>query len=148
MSRLADFFKDGGTRLGVFYPSNHLVAVFPNREAADLAQRELVKAGVREAEAISASGDEVIEFAANQALDDGIMGFFMNKLSRSIGTETAYADNDLAAAKTGAAFVAVHCPTDERKAAAWTSLELLHPISARYYSFGGIEHLAGDTQRG
>ena len=148
MSRLAAFFKDGGTRLGVFYPSHYLLAVFPNLEASDVAKRDLVKAGVTDAEVISASGEEVVEFAANQVLDDGITGFFMSKLSRAIGTETAYADNDLAAAKSGAAFIAVHCPTDELKTKAWNSLEPQHPISARYYSFGGIEHLAGDTQRG
>jgi hypothetical protein len=69
----------------------------------------------------------------------------MTELSRRIGTEAAYADQDLAAAKAGAAFVAVHCPTQKIKAEAWKSLETRHPLVARYYSFGGIEHMAGDA---
>ena len=69
----------------------------------------------------------------------------MRWLSRLLGTEEAYADKDLAAAKNGAAFIAVHCPTEKAKTAAWKLLEPRQPIVARYYSFGGIEHLAGET---
>jgi hypothetical protein len=57
------------------------------------------------------------------------------------GTEVSYADNDLAA-KQGAAFVAAHFPTEKVKTEAWKCQALL---VARYYSFGGIEQLAGKT---
>jgi hypothetical protein len=65
----------------------------------------------------------------------------MAELSRAIGAGADYSDQDLVAARNGAALVAVHCPTDEIKAAAWKLLEPTHPLAARYYSSGGIEHL-------
>ncbi len=144
MSRLTSFFSDKETRLGVFYPTNHLLAVFPSREDADTAKRELQKTGVRDEEIISATGDEVVRFATTIAVDDGIWGLVMNKISRAIGTEAAYSEEDFDAAQHGAAFVCVHCPTETLKESAWKSLELQHPMAARYYGFGGIEHLAGD----
>jgi hypothetical protein len=61
------------------------------------------------------------------------------------GTEAAYADRDLAAAKKGAAFLAVHCPNQKIKTDVWRLLEMIHPLVARYYQFGGIEHLAGES---
>jgi len=33
----------------------------------------------------------------------------------------------------------------EEKVAAWKCLEPTHPMVARYYSLGGIEHLAGEA---
>jgi len=69
----------------------------------------------------------------------------MTQLSRAIGAGAAYADHDLAAATEGAAFVAVHCPTEKLKAEAWRSLEIRHPVVARYYALAGIEDLAGES---
>ena len=69
----------------------------------------------------------------------------MTELSRVFGTEALYADKDLAAAKKGAAFLAVYCPTEEVKSEAWKFLEPTHPLVARYYSSGGIEHFVGEN---
>lgn len=145
MDRLSTFFEGGETRLGVFYPTHHLVALFPNLQAADTAKRELQKAGLLDEEVISASGSEVMQFAKKQAVDAGLWGFFMSNLSRAIGTEAAYSDDDLAAARSGAGFIFVHCPTIPFKDTAWKSLAMQYPVSARYYGFGGIEHLAGEN---
>lgn len=144
MTRISSFFKNGDTQVGVFYPTHYLLALFPNLADADTAKRQIQKAGFADNEVISASGDEVVSFAASHSVDDGIWGVFMRQVSRAIGTEAVYSDADLAAAQNGAALVAVHCATEIRKETAWNSLETQHPISARYYSAGGIEHLAGD----
>src|ERR1700722_422707 len=88
---------------------------------------------------------EVVPFAQDHWLQDGLWGFLMRWLSRLLGTEEAYVDKDLAAAKNGAAFIAVHCPTEKIKTRAWRLLETNHPLVARYYRFGGIEHLAGEN---
>jgi len=69
----------------------------------------------------------------------------MTELSRIFATEAVYADKDLAAARKGAAFLAVHCPDEENKNMAWKVLEPRHPLVARYYSLGGIEHLTGES---
>jgi hypothetical protein len=145
MSRLSTFFKDSDTQFGVFYPKHYLLAVFPNLADADGAKRELNRSGRAEEDVISASGAEVVEFAEEHLLKDGLWGRLMTEMSRAFGAEATYADSDLAAAKSGAAFVAVHCPTDTVKTEAWKSLGARHPLVARYYSFGGIEHLAGEN---
>jgi hypothetical protein len=143
MSRLSTFFKDADTEFGVFYPKHYLLAVFPNFADADCAKGKLSSAGCLDEDVISVPGEEVVSFAEDHLLKDGLWGVMMTELSRTFGTEAVYADNDLAAAKKGAAFVAVHCLTDEAKSEAWKILEPTHPLVARYYSFGGIEHFAG-----
>ena len=145
MSRLLTFFKAADTEFGVFYPNHCLLAVFPTLADADAARRELNHAGLADQDVIAASGEEVVQFAADHVLQDGLWGALMTQLSRSIGTEADYADHDLAAAKEGAAFIAVHCPTEKLKTEAWRSLEPMHPVVARYYSLAGIEHLAGES---
>lgn len=145
MSRLATFFKNKDIEFGVFYPKHCILAAYENLADADRAKEQLMHAGLADEDVISASGKEVVDFADEHYLKDGLWGMLMTQLSRIIGTEAVYADKDLAAAKKGAAFVAVHCPNDEAKTAAWKSIEPTHPLVARYYSFSGIEHLAGET---
>ncbi len=145
MTRLTTFFKDADTQFGVFFPKHYLLAIFPNLADADRAKGELKHAGRADEDVISVSGEEVVHFAEDHVLHDGVWGVLMTRLSRIFGTEASYADDDLAAAKKGRAFVAVHCPTEEVKTDMWRLLEPSHPTVARYYHFGGIEHLAGEN---
>jgi hypothetical protein len=145
MSRLSTFFEGADVEFGVFYPKHCLLAVFENLAEADRAKEGLTRAGFAREDVLSVSGEDVVRFAEDHLLKDGLWGVMMTELSRMFGTEALYADKDLAAAKKGAAFLAVHCPTDEIKIKAWKALESRDPIVARYYSFGGIEHLAGET---
>jgi hypothetical protein len=103
ISRLSTFFKNGDTQLGVFYPKHYLLAIFPNLAEADLAKEELNHAGRVEEDVISVSGEEVVHFAEDHLLKDGLSGVLMTKLSRMFGTEALYAEKDLEAAKKGAA---------------------------------------------
>jgi hypothetical protein len=145
MSRLATFFKDKDIEFGVFYPKHFILAAFENLADADRAKEELARAGLVDKDVISVSGEEVVHFAEDHLIKDGLWGALMTELSRTFGTEALYADKDLAAAKKGAAFVAVHCPTETAKTEAWKALERAHPLVARYYSFDGIEHLTGEN---
>jgi hypothetical protein len=148
-SRLSIFFKGADTECGVFYPKHHLLAIFPNLVEADRAKGELNHAGFANEDVISASGEEVIHFAEDHLVKDGLWGVLMTEVSRRFGTEASYAHDDLAAAKKGAAFVAVHCPTEKLKMKAWKVLEPRNPLVARYYAFGGIfdgiDHLTGEN---
>ncbi len=144
MSRLTTFFHDADTKLGIFYPKHYLLSAYSTFEDAEHARKDLKSAGLRDDDVISVPGEEVVRFAEEHLLKDGLWGVLMTELSRAIGTEAAYADKDLAAAKKGAAFVAVHCRTEDAKRAVWKVLEPTHPLTARYYSAAGIEHLAGD----
>ena len=145
MSRLSTFFKDADTEFGVFYPKHYLLAVYPNFADADCAKAKLNCSGRPDEDVICVPGEGVVRFAEDHLLKDGLWGMMMTELSRVFGTEALYADKDLAAAKKGAAFVAVHCLTDDAKSEAWKILEPTHPLVARYYSFGGIEHFAGEN---
>jgi hypothetical protein len=144
MSRLTTFFHDADTEFAVFYPRGYLLAVFPNLPDADRAMQEFHDAGREDDEMISVSGAEALEFAEDHLINGGLWGALMTQLSRVIGTEAAYADDDLAAARRGAAFLAIHCPTDRLKHEAWALLKASHPLAARHYSAGGIESLPGN----
>jgi hypothetical protein len=144
-SRLSTFFKDADTEFGVFYPKHYLLAIFSNLADADSVREELNYAGRVDEDVISVSGEEVVHFAEDHLVQDGLWGVLMTELSRMFGTEALYAEKDLAAAKNGAAFVAVHCPTERIKTEAWKLLEPRRPLAARYYSLGAIEHLAGEN---
>ena len=145
MNRLSTFFKGADTHFGVFYPRHYLLASFPNRAEADRATEKLRFAGCGDEDVISVSGEEVVHFAEDHCLKDGLWGALMTQLSRMFGTEAVYADNDLAMAKKGAAFIAVHCPTEQIKTDVWRLIETIHPLVARYYQFGGIEHFVGEN---
>jgi hypothetical protein len=144
ISRLSTFFHAADTQFGIFYPKHHLLAVFPNLQDAYQAKKALLDSGEPKEDSIAVAGEEVLAFAQEYLWKEGLWGVFMTELSRAIGTEAVYADKDLEMARQGAAFLAVHCPTEDAKTAAWKSLEPACPVAARYYSLGGIEHLAGD----
>ncbi|HTM11897.1 MAG TPA: hypothetical protein VL127_03245 [Bryobacteraceae bacterium] len=141
MSLLTGFFKESDTQLGVFYPKHYLIAVFRDSRAAQKAVQDLWTAGFAQDEAIAVAGQEFVDLAKEET---GPGNFVMQALSRFFATEQKTHDADLERAQHGAGFVAVHCPAEESKQQAWTMLQPLGPLAARYYSAAGIEHLAGD----
>jgi hypothetical protein len=143
MNKLADFFGASVERLGTFYPTHCLVAVFRNPAQAESALHKLLDEGFAASDVIAADGKAVLEFDQGEK---NLASFIMQAVSRFFSTEQVFADHDLADARHGAGFLAVRCPTDQLKNAAWRVLELERPLDARYYSRLGIEHLAGDVQ--
>jgi hypothetical protein len=145
MNNLAVFFKGSDTRLGVFYPDHALIAIFPNIERAQRARGKLRGAGFSNDEALVASGEDLVDLVHEEAARNGVLGYLMKALSRFLHTEAIYTDHDLKHAKQGAALLAVRCPDERTKKSAWGLIAPTDPLAARYYSFGGIEHLAGET---
>jgi hypothetical protein len=143
MNKLEDYFKKSGTKLGVFYPTHHLIAVFQTPVGAESALSKLLNGGFAPSDVIAADGKAVLE--ADEAETD-LAGFVMRAISRFFATEQVFADHDLEDARRGAGFLAVRCPTDELKNTAWSIIEPEGPLDARYYSALGIEHLAGDFE--
>lgn len=141
MNRLVEYFGTSVERLGSFYPTHCLVAVFRNPAGAELVLQKLISAGFAPSDAIAAGGKDVLEFDADEA---NLGQLIMQGISRFIGTEQLFADKDLEDARQGAGFLAVRCPTDDLKKAAWSVIEPEAPLDARYYAHFGIEHLAGD----
>ena len=72
MSRLLTFFKDADTEFGVFYPIHYILAVFPNFADAEAARQAILQGGRAEQDVISASGEEVVQFAQDHLLQDGL----------------------------------------------------------------------------
>jgi hypothetical protein len=143
MSVLANFFKGSDTRMGVFYPCHYLVAVFRDPAVASHTAQKLWNAGFERDDAIAVDGQDVIELDKEEK---GLGAFVMQAVSRFLATEQKYTDHDLELAEKGAGFLAVYCPTDDRKHAAWRIVKGEDPFDARYYASGAVEHLAGDPK--
>ena len=141
MNKLVEYFGASVERLGAFYPTHCLVAVFRDQAGAEFALQKLLSAGFAPADAIAADGKAVLEFDKDE---EDLARFVMQAISRFFATEQVFADQDLEDARHGAGIVAVRCPTDDLKNTAWSVIEPEGPLDARYYSRLGIEHLAGD----
>ena len=141
------FFHGSDTQFGIFYPKNYLVAIFPGLAEVILAQRTLRDAGFAEDEVLAVAGDDVVHYAREHLQKEGLakllMSEVMGEVSRLIGTEAIYADQDLEMANQGWAFLAAYAPTERKKREAWALIEPLDPFVARHYSIGGIEVLRG-----
>ena len=144
MSRLAGFFQGSDTRMGVFYPKHYLLAVFPSLSEAQEAARRLILAGRPSQDVIAVPGEDVIDLVEEHHKKDGLWGLLMTEVSRLMDTEAVYTDHDVKIAKTGAAFLAVRCPSEAAKFRIWSKIESAHPLVARYYGSAGIEHLVGE----
>ncbi len=140
MSKLATFFKETHTALGIFYPLHCLVAVFPTVDAAQQVRAKLRNARFAEDEAIAVEGQD---FIALQKEETGLGNSLMQELSRFLAAEQISTDHNLEFAEQGAAFVLVHCPTEKTKQEAWDVIRPAAPLAAHYYSRGSVDHLAG-----
>jgi len=146
MSRLANFFHGSETQFGIFYPKGYLVAVFPDLPAAENAEKQVRNSGVPQSEVIAVSGQDVVDWSEENLVKKGLWATMMRELSRLFATEEIYNRNDLEHAKRGAAFLAVHCPTDAEKLSAWNLIKNSSvPLAARHYSLMGVDHLLGEN---
>jgi hypothetical protein len=117
MNNLVDYFGTSVERLGAFYPTHHLSAVFRNPKGAELSLHKLLSAGFAPSDVIAADGKAVLEFDKEEM---DLARFVMQAISRFFATEQVFADHDLEDARKGAGFLAVRCSTDEQKNIAWS----------------------------
>jgi hypothetical protein len=146
MSKLAQFFKGSDSHFGIFEPRNHIIALYPDLQSAENAEKLVHYGGVTADDAISVPGEDVVRFAEEHVLRHGLWGVMMKKISDFFATEEVYAERDLEMARQGAGFVAVHCPTDAIKRSVWRTLQPTGPLVARFYGVGGVEHLVGENE--
>jgi hypothetical protein len=142
-SKLEEFFRGSDTQFGIFYPKNYLVAIFDSFSIASEAQRTLMAARFTAAEVLAVPGQDIVQHAQENFEKKGLWGAMMAEVSRAIGTEASFADQDLEKAREGAAFLVVHAPTEDKKQAAWQSIAPLRPSVTKHFSNGGIEFLGG-----
>ena len=145
MSRLATFFQGADTHLGLFYPTHYMIAIFADLKQAATAEQKLHDAGFSSNEVITVPGEDLRALVQEEEVHGGLFGYLMKEFSRFLHTEAAYTDLDLAEARDGAAVLAAHCISEESKDLARIAIMPEHPLAARYYSAGSIEHLAGEA---
>jgi hypothetical protein len=138
---LAAFFAESVTSLGVFYPTNYILCIFPSFEAAKEAHRTLKEAGFGSDEIHAADGAELLAFVDRLRSECGITGEFMTRFSRALGTEATFVDNDVRWAEAGAGFVAILCRTEPESEHITQLVTQLHPIEMQWYLPGGIRSL-------
>lgn len=135
-----EFFKEGDHSFGMFYPRHYILAGFANLEQAQAAEGALLLDGFPEDEVRSASGQFVVDELESME-DASFLDRLKMQISRAVGTEAGYIDDDLELARRGGAFLFVYAPTDEDCRRAVAVLELQHPVFARRYLTMAIERL-------
>lgn len=141
---LTHFFKGSDTKFGIFYPTDYLVAVFPDMASAHNAARALGFHGFLDEDVITVPGTEVIRFADEHLKHTSLWGGLMQQLSRMFATEEVYVDRDIKLAEQGCPFMAVYCPDERQRLEAWKQIEPFGPIRARHYALDGVQHFKGE----
>jgi hypothetical protein len=135
-----DFFKEGDTSLGTFYPRHYIVAGYRTLSDAEAAEAEFRKAGTPPEEVRAATG----EFVTGQ-LEPRRGANWLERMEQRLvefaGTESAYVQEDAELARSGGAFLFVYAPDDERANQAKRVLAQTHPAFARRYLDVAIEHI-------
>jgi hypothetical protein len=142
-SSLGEFFKGAEAKFGIFYPTGYLMAAFSCLTTAQRVVRMLEFSGFS-GEAVAVPGEELVRLEAEEQNKGGLWSLLMQELSRLIATEEVYNDHDLLLANSGASFVVVYCPTQERRHRAWELIKPFDPMVARHYALDGIEHFKGE----
>jgi len=140
-SRLWAFFSVSDASFGVFYPRQHIMAVFPSFDLAKQAEITLQQAGFREDEVLAIRGQELLTFLDELRDYEGLWGALMSRLSRIFGTEEVFVDHDIRRARGGAGFLAVYCPDDAAADRIQAMLQPLGPLTMQRYLAGGIQSM-------
>jgi hypothetical protein len=141
MSELAGLFQEQETRLGVFYPTGYVVAVFRSLGEAKSAHEVLCRAGFPRDEARAVPGSDVLDYFEELSAQTGIWGLLMTEFSRAIDTEASFQDKDIKAAKRGAGFLVIHSETEERAERIHGILAGCGPLAMQWYGPGAVHSL-------
>jgi hypothetical protein len=141
MSELGTLFKTPDTSLGVFYQTNYVIATFRSLEVAASANEALRRMGFTEDESRAVPGSDLLDYFDEIHEHSGVWGILMTELSRLIGTEAAFEDNDTRLARRGAGFVAVHGSTEAQAERIRKIVKPFDPIAMQWYWPGAIRSL-------
>ena len=141
MSELTKLFPERETRLGIFYPTDYIVAVFKSFNDAKSAHDALRHAGFADDETRAVPGSDVLDYFDELSQETGVWGWLMTELSRVIDTEAHFLDADIRAAKRGAGFLVVHCLTEPDSARIRELVAPSRPIAMQWYTAGAVQSL-------
>jgi hypothetical protein len=135
-----DFFKQTDRSFGMFYPRNYIVAGFDTEEHARTTEQQFLDAGFAREDVRSAAGWFVVN-DVEQDREPGWIDQVGAQISRLLGTEAGYIEDDLKLARRGGAFLFVYAPDDATTHQATHLLERAHPVFARRYLPFAIQRL-------
>lgn len=135
-----DFFKEGGTSLGTFYPTHYIVAGYHNLADAKAAAAACQEDGFSDEDVRVFDGRYAIEqLEAREGAN------WLQKIEQQLvefaGTEQGYVREDAELARSGGAFLFVYAPDDESLARARRVLARHGPAYARRYLNIAIEEI-------
>ncbi|MGH8214470.1 MAG: hypothetical protein ACREPZ_02060 [Rhodanobacteraceae bacterium] len=138
MADQKQFFKEGDTSLGTFYPTHYIVAGYHNLADAKAAAAACKKEGFGGDDVQVYDGKFVIEqMEAREGAN------WLKKLEQQLvefaGTETGYVREDAEFARSGGAFLFVYAPDDEALGRARRVFAQIGPAYARRYLKIAIE---------
>ncbi len=111
--------------LSIFYPTRHVVAVFPSVEATRGGLQVRYHAGFRLWERIVVPGEEAEKFLEELRADGSLWTGLMTEVSRLPLTEAAVVDRYAQLAHSGAGFLVAYAPGEDE---ATNIAQLLHPL--------------------
>lgn len=135
-----DFFKEGDTSYGVFYPEHYTVAAFADRQGADSAAEAARTAGFA-AEDVRAVDGQFMVNELETDHDKSWMDKVKTRIADAVGTETRFIELDVEHARRGAAFLFIYTPDDTDGEKAEALLRSSNALYARRYLPMAIERL-------
>lgn len=138
MTDRPEFFKEGDTSLGTFYPTHYIVAGYHNLADAEAAAMACRKNGFAGDDVRALEGDLVMEqMEAREGAN--WLERMEQQLAKFAGTETGYVHEDADLARSGGAFLFVYAPGDEHVDKARRVFAQHGPAYARRYLKIAIE---------
>jgi hypothetical protein len=141
MAILTSFFKGSDSTLGVFYPTDYIIAVLPTFASAQAASHALRQSGLGEDEVLAIPSSEVLKYFEEFRAHSGVWAGVMSMLSRAFGTEQVFADDDVQSAQAGRGFVAIHSPGEAQARRIRELVKPFEPKAMHWYHTGGVECL-------
>ena len=134
-------FKGRDTSWGIFYPTDYIVAIFDSVGTAKRARGIMLSAGYSEDEADAVPSEYVMADIEEGTKNASLLTRVRQQISKALGAEAEYWEEDLRFAKQGAGFLAVRCRTEAEAKRVLRLLQPEHPRKMRRYGQAGIEEL-------
>ncbi|MGH8190933.1 MAG: hypothetical protein ACREP2_05755 [Rhodanobacteraceae bacterium] len=113
MADQKEFFKEGSTSLGTFYPTHYIIAGYHDMADAKAAAVACEKAGFASEDVRASGGDFMMRQLESRDENSSLLDRMGQELVKFAGTEQGYVREDAELARAGGAFLAVYAPNDE-----------------------------------
>lgn len=140
MTQEWDFFKEGDTSLGVFYPLHYIVAGYATLADAEAAAAAFRNNGAPAEDVRAFDGDFVVRQLESRHGENWLQQM-ESKLVDFVGTEKGFIREDADLAQRGGAFLFAYAPDDDRVATARRVFAQHGPKYARRYLKIAIERI-------